>query len=664
MSTAPALEETTFRWLGAALIVAALPHATHLPIWVSALVPAAILLRLALRRPPGRWLLIPLVVAAFAGILVQFRAISGPDAGGAFLTAMIALKFLEARSQRDAGLLLCLTYFLAVAIFLYSESIAMAAYVAASLLLTTVALMTVTEPRTPAPRERVAVAATLLAQAVPIMVVLFLLFPRIPGPLWHLGESEGAATGLSDSMSPGGVSDLAMSHEVAFRVEFEDDELPAPAEQYWRGPVFTDYDGETWSESEAEDWEGGTPAIDRKADPVDYTLTLEAHEQRWLFTLDVHGDDTPAGTEFDGGRQLLTDDPVGSNQRFDLRSYRDYRLEPELPDERRAEALALPDDAAPRARELATELREEAGDRDAAVVQAAVDWLEAREFEYTLTPQQLTGDPVDDFLFDTRAGFCEHFASAFTVVMRAADIPARVVTGYLGMEGAGDYQIVRQSDAHAWVEIWLPDQGWVRVDPTATVAPERIDRGIGGVSGTEDVLSDLARRDESSLYRSVALAWDGVNHAWNQFVLGYGPELQERLLERLGLEGLGRYALGVLSIGAAGLLVAALWLLGRAPDRPRDRVERMWRRVERRLARLGHHRAAYEGVDAFTRRVARERPDLAAELHELATLHDRLRYQQDPDAATQRRFETAARRFRPRPAQTAGGAASARGEGC
>ncbi len=663
MTAAPAPDETVFRWLGTALLVAALPHAMHLPLWVSVLVPGALLLRLALARPPGRWLLIPLALAALAGVVVEFRAISGPDAGGAFFTAMVALKFLESRSTRDGGLLACLTYFLAIAIFLYSEQIGMAVYVAGSLLLTTTALITLAEPRTTPPRERFAVAGGLLVQAVPIMLVLFVLFPRIPGPLWSLHEGSGAATGLSDSMSPGGVSELAMSHAVAFRVEF-DDEIPDPQEQYWRGPVFTDYDGETWRESSSEDWDNGeAPAIADPGAPLEYTITLESHDQRWLFTLDVHGDDTPSDTGFDPGRQLLTADPVRRNQRFDLRSYRDYRLEPELPATRRVEALELPDDAAPQARELADELRGQDGDDDLAVVELALEWFEDSDFEYTLTPQQLRDDPVDDFLFDTRAGFCEHFASAFVVLMRAADIPARVVTGYLGMEDAGDYHIVRQSDAHAWAEVWLPQQGWVRVDPTATVAPDRIDLGLDSIPGTEDMLSDIARRDDS-LRRSVALAWDNVNHAWNRLVLGYGPDLQERLLERVGLEDLGRYALGVLSIATAGLLVAGLWLFSRPPDRPRDRIERHWRRVERRLARLGHRRVPHEGVHDFLRRVAHRRPDLAPALQELAALHDRLRYQPDPAPTTRVAFERAVRRFRPRRAQAGGNASSEQVEGC
>lgn len=640
------VDESTLRWLAAAIVVAALPHFANLPLWVSALIPAAVLLRLGLGRPPGRWLLIPLVVAVFIGVVAQFRAISGPDAGGAFFAAMVALKFLESRSHRDAGLLVCLAYFQATAIFLYSETIGMAVYVVASILLTTVALITLAHPAGPTPKARLRIAGTLTLQAVPIMLVLFVLFPRIPGPLWSLHDEPAATTGLSDSMAPGQVADLAMSAEVAFRVEFGD-RLPADHQLYWRGPIFTAYDGTTWTEGNR-----------RSADPaeviatdarIEYTLTLESHDQRWLFALDMPTDDIPADTQFNAGRQLLTNDRVRSTARYELSSHLEYQLEPELPPRSRAQALTLPEDASPRTRELADELRAQAGTDDAAFIRRALDWFRNGDFTYTLQPQRLSGDAPDEFLFETRAGFCEHFASSFAVLARAAGIPARIVTGYLGAEaGGGDYHIVRQSDAHAWVEVWLAQEGWIRVDPTATVAPDRIEFGLGGIPGAGDLLPDLARRGNNSLRRRAALFWDGINHRWNRFVLGYGPDLQQRLLERLGLETIGRYALGVLSIAITGLLVAALWFLGRAPRPPRDRIERHWQRVERRLRRIGWPRTPSEGIHAYTRRVANARPDLAAELAELANLHDQLRYQPAPPAGTRARFDRATRRFRPR----------------
>lgn len=644
--TAERVAESVWRWLAAAVIAAAAPHFLHLPLWVSGILVGAVGLRLALRRPPPRWLLIVLVFAAFIGVLVQFRSISGPDAGTSFLTAMVALKFLESRTNRDAGLLICLAYFLATAAVLFSEAIATAVYVGASIWLTTAALVTLAHPGVPAPRVRLRVAGSLLAQAVPIMVVLFLLFPRIPGPLWSMNDEQTAATGLSDSMSPGNVTELARSFEVAFRVEFED-QVPAQEQLYWRGPVFDQYDGEQWREADVS-WDE-QPALARERDRIEYILTLEEHQQRWLFALDMPGNRTPANSDLNRHRQLRTDNPVRSTQRFELESYLDYQLQPELASAQRRLNLSLPDDTAPQARDLAEELRADAGANDAAFVEAALNWFEQGDFNYTLTPSALSGDPVDDFLFDTRSGFCEHFASSYAVLMRAGGVPARIVTGYLGMEaaGAGNYYIVRQAQAHAWVEVWLADQGWIRVDPTTTVAPGRIDMGLESIDQVEQMVPQVGRDRDSLLYRAGQL-WDGVNHAWDRFVLGYGPDLQKRLLERIGLEDAGRYALAVLSAAALALSLAALFVLAHRRPTPRDGIERAWWRVERRLARHGYRRGRGEGVHAFLHRVAAERPDLRGPLTELADLYDRLRYQAGAGGLLRRRFLKATRQFRVR----------------
>lgn len=644
MSPVDGIPDRVLYWLGAAVLVAALPHFAHLPAWVAALLPATILMRVGLRRPPGRWLLIPLVATVFVGILVQFRAISGPDAGGAFFTAMVALKFLESRTARDLGLIVCLAWFQAVAIFLYSESIGMAVYVLGSLALTTTTLITLAAPDGPPLQQRLGVTGKLFLQAIPIMLVLFVLFPRISGPLWSIHDAPAARTGLSDSMAPGEVADLAMSPEVAFRVEFADT-VPPGDRHYWRGPIFTDFDGRRWTEGDPP--ERPEPELVTTGEPVEYTITLEAHEQRWLFALDMPVDPLPADTRLSSGRQLLTRDRVRSTRRFELRSVTDYRLEPELPAERRDATLALPASGAEQARELAAEWRAET-DTDAERVERALAWFRESDFEYTLSPQRLDDDPVDEFLFDTRAGFCEHFASSFAVLMRAAGIPARIVTGYLGSEpgGPGGYFIVRQSSAHAWVEVWLEDAGWVRVDPTTTVAPDRIRLGLGGMESTRDLLPDISRRDDS-VRRRIALMWDAVNHNWNRFVLGYGPDLQSRLLERLGLGDFGRYALAALSMGVFALLLVAIGLLTLRARPPRDPVLRHWRRVERRLAALGLERGPAEGVSAYAERVARARPDIAGAIRDLAGLYDRLRYQPDPDTGTLRALERASRAFRP-----------------
>ncbi|PSQ91051.1 MAG: DUF3488 domain-containing protein [Proteobacteria bacterium SW_6_67_9] len=517
----------------------------------------------------------------------------------------------------------------------------------ASIALTTYALTHLAAPDGPGPRVRLRQSLGLLAQAVPVMIVLFLLFPRIDSPLWSLGRDEGSGvTGLSETMSPGSITRITESPEVAFRATFEQEPPPQPM-RYWRGPVFWRFDGETWSVGEQV--VEAAPRMQPQGATVSYTLVLEPHRKRWIFGLDM-----PVGAQSEAdhvaaGAHLLADDTVTSVREYRLRSALQYRLEPEIAPQRRRRALRLPSAVAPRARELAGEWRR-AADTPRDVVDQALAYFASHDFEYTLSPPGLGDAPVDQFLFDTRSGFCEHYASAFAVLMRAAGVPARVVTGYQGgeMNAAGDYMIVRQSDAHAWTEVWLAERGWVRVDPTTRVASERVDQGVASVTGADERLTGLSRNDAGWL-RSAALLWDSVNYGWNRFVLGYGPDLQRRLLRRIGLAGWGRYALGVLAVLSASLILAAVWLLLQRPARPADRARRAWQVALRRLQRAGIRVESTEGPRSLSERVRAQRPDLAPGFTPIARLYMALRYREPAQRqALLEELEAAVRRFRPR----------------
>lgn len=642
---APALTRPVLRWVAAAVLLAALPHTTHLPLWVSALVPAALLLRLGVGRPPGRWVLVLLVLLTFGAVLAQFRTIAGITAGGGFLSAMMALKFLETRNTRDAGLLLCLSYFLAIAVFLHSQSIPMAAWVLGSTGVTTVALMTLAAPAGPPVGVRIRQTALLFGQAAPIMLVLFLLFPRLPGPLWGTPESEQAArTGLSDRMAPGSITQLTQSSEVAFRVQFGGDG-PPQRPYYWRGPVFWQFDGRAWT--------SGQPRLRTLAAPqptgpvIEYTMLLSPHQRRWLFGLDMPlGVD---GVEYGrtAGYALVAEEPVDSVIGLRLRSALDYRIEPDLPSARRERALALPEETAPRARQMARRWRAQSSDTQA-IVDRALSYFREREFVYTLSPPATGDAPVDNFLFGTRSGFCEHYASAFTVLMRSAGVPARVVTGYLGGEtnDMGDYLIVRQSDAHAWAEVWLPEAGWTRVDPTEVVSRERLDSGIAGVSGAPEQLPLLSRGD--GWIKRAALAWDAVEHAWNRTVVGYGAESQQRLLSSLGLSGLGRYAIGLLAIVTAAATLVGIWLLAARRGPTADPAVRAWERALARLHRAGIPTDPCDGPRAVAARVRSQRPDLAPAFGRITRLYIALRYRPGATGDTLKRLRAEVRQFKPR----------------
>jgi protein-glutamine gamma-glutamyltransferase len=638
----PAVGEGPMNWLVLALIVLLAPHSLTQPTWVVGLALLAVAWRfLAVRHRiplPGRWLLAVLAFMATAGVIATHGTVLGRDAGVSLLLIMTGLKMLETRNQRDAMLTVFLGYFVVVTHFLYSQEIPMVAYLAAAMLLTTMVLIRLNAAGPPPGlREQAGLAGLMLVQALPVMLILFLLFPRLPGPLWGIAQDEPVArTGLSDSMSPGSISDLLQSDAPALRARFPDGPPPA-AFRYWRGPVFSDYDGRTWRAGQT-----STPATD--PDPSDavgeiqYSVRLEPHRHRWLLALDPPAS-APQGMRLNADYVLFNPRPVQRVENYDLTAVPRATLEAELSAERRQQALRIPDTAGPRARELAARWADE-GAAPEDVVEKAMRYFNEQPFHYTLSPPRLPADPVDGFLFDTRAGFCEHYAGSFVFLMRAAGIPARVVTGYQGGEWnrAGGYLLVRQSDAHAWAEVWLEDRGWLRVDPTGAVAPERIELGIrAALSHEEDLPAFLRRSDSLSGLAAIRIQWEywreTTAYYWNGWVLGFGPERQRELLGRLGLGGLdwrGTVALmaALLALVAAVFALAFLWH-NRRPER--DPLARLYRRFAKRMARLGIPPLPHEGPRDFANRVARERPELHEVVAPFTRTYEALRYGPDPD---------------------------------
>lgn len=565
-----------------------------------------------------------LTLTALAGVFLGFGTVIGRDAGAGLLVIMLGLKLLETRCYRDAVVVLFLDYFLCVTAVLYSQAIPTLVYLALALLLITAAMIELNQPA----RDRVPLramlrrAGVLLLQATPLALLLFVLFPRIPGPLWGLPQDgTGGTGGLDDSMTPGSITRLSRSDEVAFRVDFAGP-LPPAQRLYWRGPVLWHTDGRTWSSSR--DRGVAAPAAGLGFTPLDdaaleYTVTLEPHHRSWLYALDLPLT-VPPQARRTADLYLVADKPVRQLTRYTARSALQYRTAP-LSAAERARALQLPP-ANPAARALGAQWRGQTQD-DAAVVERALRYFAEQPFYYTLEPPPLTGDAIDQFLFETRRGFCEHYSAAFTVLMRAAGIPARVVTGYQGGEPnpLGDYLIVRQRDAHAWSEVWLAGQGWVRVDPTAAVAPSRIEQGIDSVlpAPQRGLLRDFGTGPLGELWQRSRLAWDTLNNRWNQWVLAYGPENQAALLARLGLHSWTRTALALL--GGLVLLLAALGLVLLVRRRQHlDPALRLYQRFCRKLARRGIVRAPSEGPAAFAARVQQLRPELS---EAVALINDR-----------------------------------------
>jgi transglutaminase-like putative cysteine protease len=630
------------------ILMVAAPHALHLPPWVSALCMALLLWRAHLARIggalPKRWLLTAITLAGAAGILIEFRTLFGREAGVTLLILLTALKFMELRGPRDAMVLIYLACFIVITNFLYSQDIPTALYMLATLLVVVTTWVHL-HGQNIALGPRLKIAGTLLLQAIPLALVLFVLFPRVQGPLWGLPQDAFASSGLADDMAPGSISRLSLSEEVAFRVVYHD-APPRRDQMYWRGPVLWDFDGRTWTPGRAAD--SITPEFAEPGQPLDYSVTLEPHNKRWLFALEMPERLSVPARLTDDFR-LLRRDRLKERLRYEARSHLVYRANPHEAETQLQRALRMPRGLNPRAQELARQWRTEETN-DAAVVRAALDHFNREDFRYTLEPPLLaSSNSIDEFLFETREGFCEHYAGSFVFLMRAAHIPARVVTGYQGGEynDIGGYYIVRQSDAHAWAEVWLAGRGWVRVDPTAAIAPARVERNLAAAVPDTAALPFMARSAPQWL-RELRLNWDAATNRWNQWVLGYDRELQFALLTRLGMEDVGWQKIALNMTFALGLVIAgfALYMLRHLIARRPDPVQAAWLRLCRRLAKAGLPRSSHEGATDYAERVAAARPDLAPAILDLAERYGALRYGGEQDESLRREFRRRASTFR------------------
>ena len=636
-------------WTTGVFIGAVLLHIDRLPPWCSVAVLALAAWRssTALRgRPlPGRLPRFVIAAVLLLAVALQFSTISGLAAGTSLLAGMGALKLLETRARRDYYVVLGVSLFLVVAACLDRQSLLRVPLYVGAVWLVCSALAVVGTPHVQlGTRAAAAIAGRALGFALPIALALFLFFPRLPGQVWALPGAGAGVTGLSNEMSPGAISELSSSYEPAFRVRFFG-RIPSPRDMYWRGPVLQNFDGYTWRR-EPRSFYRQSP-LSYLGDAYRYRVTLEPHQRNWWFALDTPTASPDRSVVFTYDYQLVSLRPVTQPVSYELNSHTGTRASEPLSPLQRRLALQLPAGRNTRSVALARELRAAAPD-DAGFVRAVLDRFRDGGYTYTLTPPRLDLDSVDDFLFNTRAGFCGHYASAFATLARAAGLPARVVTGYQGGEWnpIGAYYIVRQSDAHAWAEVWLEGRGWTRVDPTAVVAPDRLNRGFfesmpGGVSQTDRMLREIGWLADARL------AWDTVNTWWKDQVLEFDLRSQLGLLSRLGFHSPRIAQLGWLMGGALVVWLAWIALRFGRMERRRDSdvLARDYRRLCERLAAQGLPREASEGPLAYAQRIATLRPPLAAELSPVLESYARLRYGPDPDPAEMRDFAARVRRL-------------------
>ena len=593
------------------------------------------------RRPLPAWLRLLLALAATALVLSMSRFVLGRDTACALLAAMLAIKPAELASLRDARSLVGFALFAPFSNFLLDQGplsllLGLLGIVSALVALLQLSAHASGDTTRAAPAPALSAVGRLLLTGLPLALAAFWLFPRLPTPLWGVPERALGQPGLSDEMGPGQWLDLMNDDRPALRVSV-DGEVPDPTQMYWRGPVLVDYDGRTWTRSRWLPFQP-PPQVERGGPVWDYEIELEPSDTRYLVALEL-AQGVPDGARMGWDYSLETAQPMRSVSRWRLRAQPAAAFEAALPEFVRQQTLRLPEGYKPRTLALARRWRAEHGPgNDAALVGRALAMIQA-EFGYTLSTPLPGRHAADEFLFDWKQGFCEHFSSAFVVLMRAAGIPARVVTGYAGgyRNPVGGYWLVLHSDAHAWAEIWLPRRGWVRVDPTAAVAPERVydtlaDRQPGRIGGFTALVP-------------VFNLGDWMRRGWNDFVLGFDANRQRDLLKPLGLDQLGVRELTLLFAAVAGLALAWMaWLLARG-ERERDPLLRAWHALDARYRRLGLGRAVLETAQDWARRVGADRPRAGEHLLSLSRRFSDARYagasrdvvrRQDDDLASHR----------------------------
>ncbi|MFZ2266486.1 MAG: DUF3488 and transglutaminase-like domain-containing protein [Azonexus sp.] len=621
-----ALDHTATPWLFVVASLTTAPHALHQPYWLSVFAGLMLLWGFWLwqrdRRLPSRWLLMLLVIGGCSAVYFEFGSLFGRDAGVALLVMLMAMKLLELKSRRDAMVVVTLGYFLLLTHYFYSQSIPTGLWLLAAMWIITATLIRLHGGPASRLRPTLRYAGLLCLQALPFMLALYLLFPRIGGPLWGLPEDAHAGkTGLSEQMSPGSIANLVRSSEIAFRVRFAGP-LPASDKLYWRGPVMEDFDGTTWRPLPLR---YAPEQIEALSPPISYETTLEAHNQRWLLALEAPGK-LPPETALNGRLTANARQPISQRQRFQLTSTTDYRFNRQEESSVLRRNLQLPAGSNPETSELAAGWRA-SGKSPQAIVDQALQLFASRDYAYTLQPPLLGRHSIDDFLFRSKRGFCEHYAAAFVVLMRGAGVPARAVGGYQGGERnpLDGYLVVRQSDAHAWAEVWLTDRGWVRVDPTAVVAPARIETGIADALPAGEALPGLFQ-SRVDWIRSLRHRWEAINNAWNQQIIGYDPQRQRELLASLGLPDANWQKLAGLLGAACALLLALLtgWALYQRPQR--DPAIRLWHKALRHLTRRQVNWAAWETPHTLARRVRRERPEMADAFERVVEAYLQARY--------------------------------------
>ena len=630
---------TGIYFLLAGLTVVLIPHVFHLPIWATLCCFALLIWRLLYDRGliplPNKLIIFVLFVLIVLGVIVSYKTIVGRQAGTAMLISLLCLKLFEIKSVRDISVIVQLAFFSIVVTFLFSQTLFVAAAMLIAVLLLTSALISFQLAKTGGNRiivpakQRLFSAAKMMLYAIPLTVIIFILFPRTNAPLWGLpADAFQSSSGLSNRMSPGRISRLSESREVAFRVSFSLNK-PPPGKSYWRGPVFDIFDGTGWTASKIKPHDLNSLPLNATANSVEYTVTLEPHNNKWLFALDMP-DNAPVFAQLTSEMQLVSHKPVHHVTRYTLTSHLDYTLE--WSDEQNiTQYLHVPPNSSPRARQFIHQLIQRYPNKND-LINSVLEHFRTQQFFYTRQPPLLLNDPIDEFLFETRRGYCEHYASTFTVLMRLAGIPARVVTGYQGgeMNPLSDYMIVRQSDAHAWAEVYLEQQGWKRIDPTAVIPVANIENVADAArlhSSSTTALNLIEYDWLSSAVRRARFAWDMVNNSWNQWVIGYTKQKQKSFFKSLGIPEITWKGLSYLLFIFTSLFILIISINLILSQRiKKKKIDQLYLKFLKKFRKYKIYKQVNEGAYDFAKRITKLFPDNKTELFIIAKLYNHIRY--------------------------------------
>lgn len=639
-------------WLLSAQAICIFPLLIKLPFWIWIIWVFALVWRI--RTHLGYWRFpatpakLVLGVGCAGGIYLSYSGVSGVEPMVGFLVCSFILKIVEMRTKKDALIVLFIGFVAVAAQFLFAQDVIAGLYGIFSLFILLTAWQAAFYSRRIAARQYFRIGGTLILQAAPFMVILFIVMPRL-GPLWAVPLPQGQGrTGFSDTLEMGDLGSLVQSSEVAFRVSFAGS-VPPPQQMYWRGLILDEFDGQRWQANAQPARAIGDAVSDALAgaETIGYSVIMEPHHYRWLFVLDpvLAARSAQLRLEYDERGLLSSRRPVVNKVQYSAVSSKSPLPSAQSLSKWEEKRLThLPADGNPRATQMVEEWIA-AGLSPQQLIDRALNIFHD-QFVYTMRPPRLGADAVDDFLFETQRGFCEHFASAFVYLMRRGGVPARIVVGYQGGEfnPIDAYFVIRQSDAHAWVEVWLEGEGWRRIDPTAAVAPSRIEQGVEEALAFDE--RDLVGRVRwsSAALHSLYQYWDSVGYSWNRWVLNYDKDSQRNLLsDLLGGSGYWRVAAAFAGASAAIFFVYALFFALQRQRRYLREEDRLIHRILKRVDRRGYARKPQETLEQFAARVFAVNPPLGHELNQLARLYSASVYAEDATAAQQ--LQIAARQF-------------------